>query len=192
MSARKRMNFTEDDVRNAIRSKCLVVKTGKLKSKENPWITDNEARLIHTIRMILYATFKEIDLDEICGENKNRKEKLTEHTCKLLSDCNYLHKPGRVSSPKKMRRLWAEFICGNKEIARLRMDNAKAEREEATKRVMAKYQKRLNALRQSNKPVDEINKGVCEIVYDRDQELSCIQQIGLDEKNPTELEEKKQ
>ena len=190
MSTRKRMNFTEDDVRNAVRSKRLIVKTGKLKPKENPWIIDNEARLLHAIRMTLYVSFGEIDLDEICKGDKVKEDEVIKELCRLLADCP-LYKPSRVPSLKKTRRLWAEILCASEEIASLRMDNAKAEREMATKRVVAKYRERLNVLRQSNKSADEINKGVCEIVCDRDRELSDIQRIGLDERSPTELEEKK-
>ena len=191
MSTRKTMNFTENDVRNVIRSKRLIVKTGKLKPKENPWIIDNEARLLHAIRMTLYVSFGEIDLDEICKGDKVKEDEVIKEVYRILTDYP-LHKPGRVPSPKKTRRLWAEILCASEEIASLRMDNAKAERELATERAMAKYRERLNVLRQSNKPVDEINKGACEIVHDRDRELADIQRIGLESRSPTELEEKKQ
>ena len=190
MTTRKTMNFTEDDVRNAVRSKRLIVKTGKLKPKENPWIIDNEARLLHAIRMTLYVSFGEIDLDEICKGDKVKEDEVIKELCRLLADCP-LYKPSRVPSLKKTRKLWAEILCTSEKMMDLRMDNAKVEREMATKRVVAKYRERLNVLRQSNKPVDEINKGACEIVHDRDRELSDIQRIGLDERSPTELEEKK-
>ena len=185
MSTRKTMNFTENDVRNVIRSKRLLVKTGKLKPKENPWIVDDEARLLHAIRMTLYVSFGEIDFDKICKGNKAEEDEVIKELCRLLADCP-LHKPSRVPSLKKTRKLWAEILCTSEKMMDLRMDNAKVEREMATKRVVAKYRERLNVLRQSNKPVDEINKGVCEIVCDRDRELSDIQRIGLDERNPTD------
>jgi len=191
MSTRKTMNFTEDDVRNAVRSKRLIVKTGNLKPKENPWIVDDEARLLHAIRMILYVSFGEIDFDKICKGNKAEEDEVIKELCRLLADCP-LHKPSRVPSLKKTRKLWAEILCTSEKMMDLRMDNAKAEREDSIEQVLFKYKIRLDALRQSNKSADEINKGVCEIVHDRDRELADIQRIGLESRSPTELEEKKQ
>jgi len=189
MTTRK-IVITEDDVRNAVRSKRLLVKTGNLKPKENLWIVDDEARLLHAIRMILYVSFGEIDFDKICKGNKAKEDEVIKELCRLLADCP-LHKPSRVPSLKKTRKLWAEILCTSEKMMDLRMDNAKAEREDAIEQVLFKYKIRLDALRQSNKSADEINKGVCEIVCGRDRELSDIQRIGLDERSPTELEEKK-
>ena len=186
MTTRKTV-ITEDDVRNAIRSKRLLVKTGNLKPKENLWIVDDEARLINAVRIMLYIFYYEIDLDVICKDGLVKEDEVIKTVYKSLVN-RPLHKPGKIPPLKTLRKDWAKFICINREIARLRMDNAKAEREEAIEQALFKYKIRLDALRQSNKSADEINKGACELILERGQELSEIQKIGLKDKSPAELE----
>jgi len=186
MTTRK-IVITEDDVRNAVRSKRLLVKTGNLKPKENLWIVDDEARLINAVRIMLYILYYEIDLDVICKNSLVKEDEVIKTVYKSLVN-RPLHKPGKIPPLKTLRKDWAKFICINREIARLRMDNAKAEREQAIERALYKYKLRFHFLRQSGKSADEINKGVCELVLEREGELSNIQKIGLKDKSPAELE----
>jgi len=186
MTTRK-IVITEDDVRNAIRSKRLLVKTGNLKPKENLWIVDDEARLINAVRIVLYILYYEIDLGVICKDGLVKEDEVIKTVYKSLVN-RPLHKPGKIPPLKTLRKDWAKFICINREIARLRMDNAKAEREQAIERALYKYELRFHFLRQSGKSADEINKGVCELVLERGEELSEIQKIGLKDKSPAELE----
>ena len=156
MGTRKTTNITEDDVWKAARSKRILLKKESPKPQKNIFATDRKARLIHAIRMILIINYGKINLDEICGGDKEKESELIKRLHRRLFIC-LLPVPGRVINIKTAR--------------------VDKEAEDKISSIMREADAALDTYRRckaSNN--DYINTEVCRIIQKRDEEIFWIRQ----------------
>jgi len=175
MTTRKTISITEDDVRNAAKSKRILFKKESSKPQKSILAADDEARLIHAIRMDLFIGYGKINLEEICKGNKEKEDELIKYLHRRLSLCR-LPPPGRVFDITLLRKdppkilSYHEFM---KKSAEERMEELK---DHAIRLAVYRADIMLNACRRSKTfSNDYINTEVCRIIWERDEEIFCIQ-----------------
>jgi len=173
MNTEEEIEIRDQDVLKAVRSKRVILKTGKLRPGGSLWMSDDEAKLIHAVRMALYTYFHEIDFDKICKGDKDEELLLFSRLYEQVYRCRY-YKSSRVPSAKTLHERWDKY--GTYE-----------QLQGIIKRTLSRYQEGMSALRQSNKPADEINKDACKLLFERDRDLTAIWQLRYVDERQEEL-----